>query len=313
MTRNILVIKLGALGDFAQAFAPMKAIRDHHPGDQITLLTRSAYAGLGTASGFFDQVWIDEEPKFWQLGKVLALRDRLRSGGFSRVYDLQTSDRSSSYFKLFWPGEKPEWSGIVPAGSHYHHYQRPTMQHNFDRQSDQLRIAGIEHMDLPVLSHIKADLGKYDLPERYSVIIPASSNSPKMADKLWPAENYGALASHLSKTGLPPVILGGPDAGAAAKTIQSICSDAIDLAGQTDLTELPTITGGAKIVIGGDTGPTHVAAYSGAPTIALFSSATLPAKAAPRGAKVTIIVRSDLKSLTPDEVIAEIDVLATSI
>ena len=37
MTPRILVIKLGALGDFAQAFGPFAAIRAHHPGLLLVL------------------------------------------------------------------------------------------------------------------------------------------------------------------------------------------------------------------------------------------------------------------------------------
>ncbi|MEP0337122.1 MAG: lipopolysaccharide heptosyltransferase family protein, partial [Alphaproteobacteria bacterium] len=37
--RNILVIKLSALGDFVQALGPMQAIRAHHPGARVDLLT----------------------------------------------------------------------------------------------------------------------------------------------------------------------------------------------------------------------------------------------------------------------------------
>ena len=44
--QNILIIKLGALGDFIQALGPMKSIRDHHPGTHITLLTTHHYEEL---------------------------------------------------------------------------------------------------------------------------------------------------------------------------------------------------------------------------------------------------------------------------
>jgi ADP-heptose:LPS heptosyltransferase len=63
-TDHVLVIKLSALGDFVQALGPMKAIRDHHARAQITLLTTAAFADLGQATGWFDQVWIDRRPGF---------------------------------------------------------------------------------------------------------------------------------------------------------------------------------------------------------------------------------------------------------
>ncbi len=47
---RILVIKLGALGDFVQALGPAAAIRRHHRDAEITLLTTAPYAELGRAA-----------------------------------------------------------------------------------------------------------------------------------------------------------------------------------------------------------------------------------------------------------------------
>ena len=138
---RILVIKLGALGDFIYALGPMQAIRRHHPHARITLLTRPAYAGLGERSGLFDTIWNDSEPKPFNLPGVLSLRAKLTGTRFDRVYDLQTSDRTGFYYRLFWPGPKPEWSGIVPGCSNDHHYSRQTLTHTQDRHALSLVIA----------------------------------------------------------------------------------------------------------------------------------------------------------------------------
>ncbi|SVC64277.1 uncharacterized protein METZ01_LOCUS317131, partial [marine metagenome] len=50
---GILVIKLGALGDFIQACGPFKAIREHHSGAKITLLTTKPFASIAVASNYF--------------------------------------------------------------------------------------------------------------------------------------------------------------------------------------------------------------------------------------------------------------------
>ncbi len=93
---RILVIKLGALGDFAQAFGPFAAIRANHPDARITLLTTKPYAPLARMAPWFDDVWEDGRPSWTDLGAVLGLARRLRGARFERVYDLQTSGRSSS-------------------------------------------------------------------------------------------------------------------------------------------------------------------------------------------------------------------------
>ena len=54
MVPKILVIKLGALGDFIQATGPFKAIRQHHRGAHITLLTTPPFVSLASDSSWFD-------------------------------------------------------------------------------------------------------------------------------------------------------------------------------------------------------------------------------------------------------------------
>src|SRR5690606_11385580 len=97
---KILVIKLGALGDFIQALGPMAAIRKHHPDAQITLLTTAPYESFAKRCGYFNDIWIDARPKFMQLALWRKLKAQLNGGHFNRVYDLQNNDRTSLYFKL---------------------------------------------------------------------------------------------------------------------------------------------------------------------------------------------------------------------
>ncbi len=64
---RILVIRLGALGDFVQSFAPFAAIRAHHPHDEVDLMTQRAFAGLGAHAPWFDHVRIDSRPGWHDL------------------------------------------------------------------------------------------------------------------------------------------------------------------------------------------------------------------------------------------------------
>ncbi len=57
--KKILVIRLGALGDFVLSFGPFAAIRAQHPEAHITLLTTAPFARLGRLSPWFDAVVID--------------------------------------------------------------------------------------------------------------------------------------------------------------------------------------------------------------------------------------------------------------
>ena len=58
----VLVIKLGALGDFVQALGPFAAIRRHHADARVTLLTTAPYEELAKALGFFDDIWTSGRP-----------------------------------------------------------------------------------------------------------------------------------------------------------------------------------------------------------------------------------------------------------
>src|SRR5207245_844289 len=80
MRRQILVIKLSALGDFVQALGPATAIRRHHARDEITLLTTRAFAELAQQSGLFDRIAIDRRPKLFDVTGWLALRRIFRDG-----------------------------------------------------------------------------------------------------------------------------------------------------------------------------------------------------------------------------------------
>ena len=94
----------------------MHAIRRHHPKAKITLLTTKPFENIAKESNYFDNIILDERPKFYQLSQWLCLRKKLNQEKFSRVYDLQNNDRTSFYFKLFSP--KPEWVGTVKGASH---------------------------------------------------------------------------------------------------------------------------------------------------------------------------------------------------
>jgi ADP-heptose:LPS heptosyltransferase len=305
---RILIIKLGALGDFLYALGPMQAIRDHHPGAKLTLMTRRPYEELARRSGLFDDIIFDPEPKAWNIGAALSLRRTLRDAGKTRIYDLQTSDRTGWYYRLLGPGVRPEWSGIVPGCSHYHHYKRPTLIHTIDRQTEQLRLAGISEVPRSDLSFMESDITRFGLPEKFALLVPGSS--ARMAVKRWPADLYAELAGRLVKRGITPVVLGGGEESDAIQVITNHYSEAISLEGRTTIFDIPALGRLATGCAGNDTGPMHMVAMTGCPTVAIFSTASFPDKAAPRGPDVTVLVRESLSDLPVDDVEAALLALA---
>jgi ADP-heptose:LPS heptosyltransferase len=300
--QRILVIKLGALGDFVQAMGPAAAIRAHHPEAAITLLTAAPFAELARRAPYFDDVWIDERPRLLAPRGLLALRRRLRAADFARVYDLQTSSRSSAYFHLFGPGARPDWNGIARGASHPHDNPRRDAMHTVERQADQLRRSGIASVPLPDLSWAAADVTRFALPGRFVVLVPGgAAHRPA---KRWPAESYGNLAAVIAARRVTPVIVGGGQEAALAAAIVARCPIARDLTGRTEFGDIVGLGRRALRAVGNDTGPMHLLVAAGCAATVLYSATSDPALTAPRGADVAILRRPDLAALAVDEVAA---------
>jgi len=298
MARNILVIKLGALGDFIQALGPMAAIRRHHPDDHITLLTTKSYVSMAQACGYFNDILIDERPKFYQWSKWLTLRGKLNERDYARVYDLQNNDRTSFYFHLFHP--EPEWVGIAKGASHRNNSPERTAGSAFDGHVQTLRLAGITFVPLDRLEWVQ---GRSDFPglmSPYVLLVPGSAaNRP---EKRWPAEHYAQLAEMLSAKGLQPVLIGSDAERETLNAIHALCPAALNLGGQTSLFDIVVLARGAAGAVGNDTGPMHMIAPTGCPCIVLFSKNSNPKRHAPIGHDVLTIQKEDLKNLPAETV-----------
>jgi ADP-heptose:LPS heptosyltransferase len=297
---RILIIKLGALGDVVQALGAVTAIRRHHAGAHITALTTPLFAPIFSACPDVNETWTEDRPRAWQIGTWLALRRRLRDAGFSRVYDLQTSGRSSLYFHLLGPGARPEWSGIARGCSHPDADPARNAKHDLDRQRDQLAAAGITRVPEPDLGWMPGGIDPFDLPARIALLAPGSA--PHRRDKRWPVAHFAALARGLTERGLAPVVVGGADEREIGRALARDAG-ARDLTGQTTFGELVALARAAGIAVGNDTGPMHLIAAAGCRSVVLFSRASDPALCAPRGRAVSVLRRPDLADLAPAEVL----------
>lgn len=298
---RILILKLGALGDFVQALGPMAAIKAHHPNAHLVLLTSAPFVAFGEACKLFDEVWVDEfRPKIWQVNRIFTLRKLLISGRFDRVYDLQTSDRSSFYHKILGPGKRPEWSGIAKGCSHPHDNLQRNIMHTHDRQKEQLAMAGIDHVPAPDLSWANSDISHFGLQPPYALLVPGGAlHRPA---KRWGAKGYTQLANHFLAQGLTPVLLG---AGAELGILQVIEHEApgtLNLGGKTDFIDLATLARGAKVAVGNDTGPMHLISAAHCPSVVLYSHDSNPELCAQRGNAVEILRKPTLETLPEAEV-----------
>ena len=302
---KILVIKLSALGDFVLALAAMKRIRLAHPKAHISLLTTPPFEGLAKASPYFNAVFTDGRPQGF--GEWIALRNRLRAANYTRVYDLQTSAHSNRIFQVLRP-RPPPWSGIALGCSLPHRNTLRNGMHTLERQADQLMYSGIwpdaptkaGTAPAPDLSWVLATAEGARPPaagvktKPYVMFVPGGS--AHRPEKRWPVEHYGELARILYSRGLDIVIIGGPQESALAQAIQRQVPRSRDLTGRTDFASIAVLGAKAALAIGNDTGPLHLAAAAGAPTVVLFSSVSDPALSAPRG-KVAVLQAGKLSEL----------------
>lgn len=298
MTR-ILVIKLGALGDVVLATGPFSAIRRHHPDARITLLTTAPFAEWLGSSPWFDEIWTDPRLPLWHLGSWLALRRRLRAAGFARVYDLQTSSRTSRYFTLMGPGRRPEWSGIAPGASHPDADPERDRMHTAERQRGQLAAAGIAEVPAADLSWSSGPIERFGLMERFALLVPGGA--AHRPEKRWPAERYEELGARILERGISPVFLGAAAEKPLTAALAASLPGARDLAGETSLADLASLGRSAQFAVGNDTGPMHVLAAAGCRSLVLFGQASDPALCAPRG-DVTVIRAGRLEDLDVDRV-----------
>ena len=296
---KILVIKLGALGDFIQALGPMAAIRKHHPKAHITLLTTKPFENFAQDCGYFNDVWCDERPKMLNITGWMSLKKRLNDANFSRVYDLQNNDRTGFYFNLFNP--KPEWNGIAKGASHVVTPEERNAEHAFDKHIQTLAKAGITDIKPDPLLWMKEDIKHFPLKKPFILLVPGCA--PDRLKKRWPPEKYGRLANMLAKSGYQPVLIGTKAESDATQEIAKACPQSLDLTGQTSLKHIATLARESAGAIGNDTGPMHLIGLTGTPCLVLFSSSSNSAKHAPKGNQVSILQETDLKDLKSETVL----------
>jgi len=131
--------------------------------------------------------------------------------------------------------------------------------------------------------------------------------------KRWPAERYGKVAQALADGGVRSIVNYGPGEEELARAAEA-ASEGTAKAVSCSISELTALTRGAKLFIGGDTGPLHLAAVLQIPVVAIFGP-TDPARNGPYGTR-SLVLRNPASPTTharnpkPDESMLEISVEA---
>ena len=129
--------------------------------------------------------------------------------------------------------------------------------------------------------------------------------------KRWPAERYGRVARALAARGVQSIVNHGPGEESLAAEVEAASEGAARLF-QCSIGELIALTRQAKLFIGGDTGPLHLASALRIPVVAVFGP-TDPARNGPYGTR-SIVLRNPESSTShariaqPDQAMLEITV-----
>lgn len=117
-------------------------------------------------------------------------------------------------------------------------------------------------------------------------VAPGASYGPA---KRWPAEKFAAVLGKVAEeSGALTLIFGGPDDKADASALaDKLGGDYIDLAGKTDLRGFIALAGRLSLFLTNDSGPMHITAALGVPTVAIFAS-TEPKLTGPLGPVVSV-------------------------
>jgi heptosyltransferase-1 len=107
--------------------------------------------------------------------------------------------------------------------------------------------------------------------------------------KCWPAESYGEVARALADHGIAVMVNFGPDEEQLAQQVRD-ASGAVALPVSCSVSELIALTRRASLLVGGDTGPMHLAAALGVPIVALFGP-TRPERNGPYATR-SVVLRS---------------------
>jgi heptosyltransferase I len=275
---NILIVRLGALGDIVHAVPAAAALRHafaearidwlveskHRPIvdlvtsiDRVVPLERPSVAGWLDVSRRMQEIQYDVAIDFQGLMKSAVLA---RASGAPRVIGF-------SIWHLREKAARPFYSEI--------HRDTPTERadHVVRQNLALLQNLGVDDMTIrfpfaevhsDALAEIRTTLGD-DRP--FALINPGAA----WPNKRWPPERFGEVAVFLREIrDLPSLVLWGPGEEGLAGAVVERSDGAARVAPATRVADLLALSRAASLMVSGDTGPLHLAAAVGTPTVSLF-------------------------------------------
>jgi heptosyltransferase I len=311
---RLLIVRLSAMGDVIHTLPAAQALRSAFPNALIGWLIEDRWAELLCAAGTPRRGprsaerpladWIHTvELTRWRgslftiptLQQVAKVWNDIRSVHYNIAVDLQGAMRSA--ILASWSGGRIVYGAAEPrespASLWYSHpvitRGRHVVEQNFSIAE---AVAGrsLQHprVEFPhdprAESRTDRELASHSLRD-FAILNPGAG----WGAKRWPAERYGRVAAALAADGLRSVINFGPGEESLARDAES-ASNGAAIPLQCSMGELIALTRRAKLFIGGDTGPLHLAAALAIPVVAIFGP-TDPARNGPYGTR-SIVLRN---------------------
>lgn len=295
--KNILIIKLGALGDWIHLTGWYAAVRKKWPTACITLMTTKPFADLAERCPYFDTYIIDKRNRnpldWWYITKRV-----LADGNYDLIIDMQRQKRTRQrYYTLARLLTKNafSWANISAQGLLIR-FTPPKYRFTWGTQQD--FVLPLRPMEESLaFCKINPTILRL-LPPKYVLLIPGCS--PTHPYKRWPATHYRELALRLGKRNIYTVVLG---TSTEQKEIETICKNnlkAINFCNKSTLFDIPGIAKKSLAVVGNDTGPQHMAELCDVPAITLFSEITKASQVKRRN--ITNFVAKNIKDISVDMV-----------
>ncbi|HSY51327.1 MAG TPA: glycosyltransferase family 9 protein [Thermoanaerobaculia bacterium] len=293
---RLLVIRLSAFGDVVHTIPAVVALRDALPETAIAWAIEPAYAELVEVVARVKAIRVSL--KEWSLGRIAAARRDVR--GFGATIDFQGLIKSSLIARVSGARDRYGFArDVIREKPAAWFVNRPVA---IDRSSHvvEWNIA-LARAVAPAVSTVPpvdfapfaADpSGKLARFTNRIVLLPGAGR----VEKHWPVERFAELARGIGSDAL---VAWGPGEEPLARAVGA------EVAPATNFRELASLLRRARLVIGGDTGPLHLAAALGTPVIGLYGP-TNPARNGPYGQLSNVVesftTTKSMRTITTHEV-----------
>ena len=288
--RSIVAFKLRHIGDVLLSTPAFHALRKAFPGARIAAVVNEETQDMLSGNPDIDRILVFRRGRRnaggkSRFGEELALLREIRSHRAEVAVNFTEGDRGATLSLLsgarFRVGVASARRSLWGKERFYSHLcPRPDLyRHQVWKDLDVLAAAGIPPGDLRLRFSFSEEeregahrkLSGAGMPEgvSYAVVQPTS----RWKFKCWTEEGMAGVLGHLARREIMPVVTSGPEPSEVAQAERVVAASggkAVSLAGRFSLKELGAAIASARVFVGVDSAPMHIAAAVGTPVVALF-------------------------------------------